>query len=114
MLSPMGSSKLFLVGLLFWALVECQPNATLQVVGQNYTQFDLFKNTGFQACPSNKIMPPNVLATRGGSVTRRGEVSSQIFIMDQTVNTENAFCSHLDGTPVVIPTMPSQTAFFPW
>jgi hypothetical protein len=66
----------------------------------NYTQFDLFKNTGFTACPIDTKIA--------------GGASPADFSISCWVTTQDQLCSYLTGTPVIIPTTPSQTAFFPW
>lgn len=113
MVSPMGFLKIFLTSFAIWALVECQSNTTIQIVGHNYTQFDLFKNTGFQPCPPNEIASPKLLA-RSSDGGAQGGGSTNVSVMQQTVKTETVFCHYLSGTPIMIPTVPTQTAFFPW
>lgn len=110
----MGFLKLFLTSIVLWTLVECQSNTTVQIVGHNYTQFDLFKNTGFQPCPSNEIASPKLLARSTDRSTQQGGGSTNVLVVDQTVKTETDFCHSLNGIPIMIPTVPTQTAFFPW
>lgn len=65
-----------------------------------YTDFDLFKNTRFFPCPINT----NVAA----------DPSTSDFIVQREVNNQSDFCTSLTGTPIMIPTTATQTAFFPW
>jgi hypothetical protein len=66
----------------------------------NYTKFDLFKNTGFVPCPVND--------------KTTADVSTTDFTASRWVTTQEQVCRYMAGTPVIIPTTPSQTAFFPW
>lgn len=66
---------------------------------KNYTEFDLFKNTGFIPCPVN--------------AKTTAETSATDFAASRWVTTEEQVCRYMAGTPVIIPTTPSQTAFFP-
>ena len=66
---------------------------------KNYTEFDLFKNTGFIPCTVN------AKTTNDASITD--------FAASRWVTTQEQVCRYMAGTPVIIPTTPSQTAFFP-
>lgn len=65
-----------------------------------YSQFDLFKNTGFFPCPVNG----NTTADR----------TTKDFLVTRNVASQTDFCSFLAGTPIMIPTLADQLAFFPW
>lgn len=65
-----------------------------------YSDFELFKNTGFFPCPVNN--------------NRTAEPTSKEFLVTKDVETQAEFCSYQVGTPILIPTTASQIAFFPW
>src|ERR1700753_4429801 len=65
-----------------------------------YTDFDLFKNSGFSFCTIN---------TR-----TKADASSRDFVISRNVRNQTEFCSYMAGVPIMIPTAPTQTAFFPW
>lgn len=73
---------------------------TVATQTKNNTKFDVFKNTGFTSCPVNS----NIAA----------DASTTDFAASRWITTEDQFCGYMAGMPVVIPTTPSQTAFFPW
>jgi hypothetical protein len=65
-----------------------------------WTDFDLFKNTGFTPCliNSNKSADP----------------TTKDFFVTRQVSSQEEFCSFMAGTPIMIPTVPNKVAFFPW
>jgi hypothetical protein len=65
-----------------------------------YTDFDLFKNTGFTPCVINSNTSADPTTTN--------------FIVSREVSTQEEFCSFMAGTPIMIPTTPHKVAFFPW
>lgn len=65
-----------------------------------YTDFDLFKNSGFSFCTIN---------TR-----TKADESSRDFVISRNVRNQTEFCSYMAGVPIMIPTTPTETAFFPW
>jgi hypothetical protein len=65
-----------------------------------YTDFDLFKNSGYKFCTIN---------TR-----TKADASSRDFVVSRNVRNQTQFCSYMAGVPIMIPTSPTQTAFFPW
>lgn len=78
--------------------------ALLAAVGTStnitYTPFDLFKNNQFVPCSIN---------TRNVA-----DPSTTKFVVSKWVCSQEEFCSYMAGTPIVLPTISSQTAFFPW
>lgn len=113
-----------LIGALCWSLArgEPQPNASVQDVGPIFSQFDLFKNTGFHPCPSNPSTPSKRLVPRrgGGShIVSSGSSGSRnnsdlFFIQYNQVKTETGFCANLKGIPIMIPTTATPIDFVPW
>jgi hypothetical protein len=112
--------KQLLAFIVILTLVECQahPNAS-------YSQFELFKNTGFHPCPSKLLAPSKQLIPRrgGGSHASGGggggggdddSDSTPSFIQSKAVKSEEAFCQQLNGTSIMIPTLPAALAFVPW
>jgi hypothetical protein len=65
-----------------------------------YTDFDLFKNSGFGPCQTNT----NTTAAP----------NENNFVVQRDVSTQQDFCSLFAGVPIMIPSLATQTAFFPW
>jgi hypothetical protein len=65
-----------------------------------YTSFDLFKNSGFSPCAIN--------------TNKTADPTTKSFVVSRNVFTQSDFCSFQAGIPIMIPTAPTDTAFFPW
>jgi hypothetical protein len=65
-----------------------------------YTDFDLFKNSGLSFCTINS--------------RTKADPSTKQFISVRNVRNQSEFCSYMAGVPIMIPTIPTETAFFPW
>ena len=87
-------------GFLTIALLAVVNGANSIIENNNYTQFDLFKNTGFTPCPINSRIS--------------ADASTTLVAVSRWVRTQDEFCANMAGTPIIIPTTPSQIAFFPW
>jgi hypothetical protein len=74
--------------------------AAVSTARPQYTKFDLFKNSGFTPCAVN------------GNTT--ADPSTKGFIGSRDVGSQAEFCSFQAGIPIMIPTAPTQIAFFPW
>jgi hypothetical protein len=103
-------------------LVLAQSNSTAQVVGANYTQFDLFKNTGLSPCPvtsthSTRDLEPRRSRGGGGGGGSYGGNGSVPLVKTASTRDQSSFCSLLlknTSVAIMIPTAPTQTAFYPW
>ncbi|KAF2664581.1 hypothetical protein BT63DRAFT_429345 [Microthyrium microscopicum] len=65
-----------------------------------YTDFDLFKNSGFFPCSTN------------GNLS--ADPTTKSFVVQKEVSTQNEFCQFMAGIPIMIPSTATQEAFFPW
>jgi hypothetical protein len=93
-----------------------------------FSTFELFKNTKlFYPCPGSAQASSNTLVPRrgggrgggGGSGGGGGDgggggtrVASLVSI--KWIRNEADYCKALSGNVIMIPTLPTQTAFFPW
>src|ERR1700760_589884 len=93
----MGTMRTLLATFAMLAVTTATTSATQY---QNDTEFDLFKNTGFIPCSVNA----NITA----------DASTTEFAVSRWVTTQEQVCRYVTGTLVILPTTPSQTAFFPW
>jgi hypothetical protein len=82
------------------ALSATEAAMALSTTVPMYTDFDLFKNTGFTSCLINS----NATA----------DPTTKDFLVTRNVATQQQFCSYMAGTPILIPTQATSTAFFPW
>jgi hypothetical protein len=99
------------------SFVEGQANSTF-VEQFRYTTFELFKNTGLRPCPINDtisemsiIVPKDPGQSGGGS--SGGDATDEL-IKSTWVGNQGNYCKYMKGTPVMIPTIPTQNAFTPW
>jgi hypothetical protein len=119
---------LLLIQLNLSSLVQAEANGSF-VDQSAYTNFELFKNTGLQPCPINTTeTTSSVNATTTGNrrVDPRdprgggrgggggGGGTREKFIESTWVGEQASFCQKLKGTPIMIPSMPTQYAFTPW
>lgn len=123
-MAPRMKTVLYASVALFPLLVATQSSSNNpQVVGQNYSQFDLFKNTGLSPCPINSghSKRSNLEPRRrggggggGGGGTSYVNVSA-FFVSTASVKDQSSFCNIVanGNTTIMIPTYPTQTAFFP-
>jgi hypothetical protein len=72
----------------------------MSTTGPVYTNFDLFKNSDLTFCTVN---------TRA-----QADTTTKDLIVQRTVRNQSELCSYMAGVPIMIPTEPTQTAFFPW
>lgn len=70
----------------------------------NYSKFELFKNTGLLPCPINMTRPSKSMW------------DTDRFIEEASLDsrTKTGYCKYMNGIPIMIPTTPTQAAFFPW
>ena len=85
-----------------------------------YSNFQLFKNTGLQPCPINdtatapRTRTPRDPRRGGGGGGTRGGGTTNDFVKSTWIENQGNYCKHMTGTPVMIPTIPTQSAFTPW
>ena len=86
-----------------------------------YSNFQLFKNTGLQPCPINDtatkgraLTPRDPRRGGGGGGSRGGGGSADELIRGTWVGNQENYCKYMKGTPIMIPTIPTQSAFTPW
>jgi hypothetical protein len=100
---------MFIWAIILGTTLAVQPEANVSAVAPAhaisttialYTDFDLFKNTGFEPC----IINSNTTA----------DATTNDFIVTREISTQAEFCSFMAGTPIMIPTQPNKVAFFPW
>tara|TARA_R110002003_G_scaffold62_21_gene5728 strand:+ start:5020 stop:5688 length:669 start_codon:yes stop_codon:yes gene_type:complete len=112
-----------------------QADTTGSFVDQSaFSHFELWKNTGLQPCPINttatlsavnattttkaKVVPRDPRGGGrgggGGSSSSGGGTSGEEFIKSTWVDKQDSFCQKMKGTPIMIPSTPTQYAFTPW
>jgi len=72
----------------------------LSTTAPEYTDFEMFKNSDLTFCTINK--------------RTKADESTNNLIVQRIVRNQSEFCSYMAGVPIMIPTSPTQTAFFPW
>ena len=102
--------------LALWPFVQCQTNPPLVNQTAHFSHFDLFKNTGLSPCPANTTQDGKFIVPRrgrgGGGGGGGGDINP--YVGTAWIQNEADLCKFMQGTPVMIPTKPTQTAFFPW
>ncbi|KAH7346929.1 hypothetical protein BKA66DRAFT_602642 [Pyrenochaeta sp. MPI-SDFR-AT-0127] len=107
------------------SIVHGQTNGTF-VNQSEYSNFELFKNTGLQPCPiiANTTAPAtSSLVPRsprgggrgggGGGGSRSGSSVAQL-VQSRWIGSQEVSCLYMRATPIMIPTTPTQYAFMPW
>ncbi|KAH7068586.1 hypothetical protein FB567DRAFT_540773, partial [Paraphoma chrysanthemicola] len=116
------------------SLVQADTNGSF-VDQSAFSQFELWKNTGLQPCPINTtatLSAVNATSTarerivardprgggRGGGSSSSGGSSGGTnggdFIKSTWVDKQDSFCQKMKGTPIMIPSKPTQYGFTPW
>ncbi|KAJ8115238.1 hypothetical protein OPT61_g3065 [Boeremia exigua] len=119
-------SLYFLILLAFQSVlipcIEAQSNETF-LEQPEYTTFELFKNSGLRPCPVNYTSSTkNALVPReprrgggGGGGTRGGGATNPLFASTWVSKQKpEDYCKYMTGTPIMIPTLPTQNSFTPW
>lgn len=107
------------------SLAQAQTNGNF-LNQSEYTNFELFKNTGLKPCPiiANTSAPAKTdlipRSPRGGGRGGGGGggsssgVRAPDLVQSRWIGSQEVSCLYMRATPVMIPTTPTNYAFMPW
>ncbi|KAJ9664121.1 hypothetical protein H2201_005361 [Coniosporium apollinis] len=90
------------ITLALFSTVNAQSRTKVTNQTSHYSEFDLFKNSGWSPCAINTTYASGRKWTHDD------------FVKDLWTDNQTRYCDHMKGIPIMIPTIPTQAAFLPW